>query len=825
MRAIWLATAAAVWAVSSAAAAQTVREEEAGEVDAVVVTARAGAGDRTKAETSYAITTLPEERLRLQAPLSVADTLKAVPGFWVESSGGEAGNNIRARGIPRDGYSSVAVFEDGAPIQHDPGLGFLNADQSFRLDETIERIEVVRGGPSSIFASNAPGGVVNFITRKPGEAFEGLVKGQVGDYGLYRADAWIGGPIGGGWGAYAGGFHRQDDGVRDAGYTADQGGQIRVGVGRELARGRIDLNLKHLNDKVTFYLPIPLTFDGDGEPTGVPGFDPNFGTLVGPDTQSLTFRTPTGDQPFDLTEGTHIELTQFTADLDYELGGGVEVQNLFRVRVSDTLRNGLFPGSPQVAAARLATVRTGLLAAFPGATDVQFRYVQGGGAFDPAAANGNGLVIDGGASSVSVPLDEIVNDFRLARAFDLGGRTHDVALGLYAARFEVGFDRYTSTLVQEVRDNARRLDIVAVDAAGQVVGAATENGFTRYGSQYNNAEAESLTTAVFLSDEWQVTPALRIDAGVRWERVQFDGVVERSRAFDLGTPGTLADNQALGGTGVFDAFDFAFEDVGFSVGANYQFQENLGAFARYTDTFRLPNATDFIGNATRTDVRIEPITLAEAGLKLDARAFDLFATAFYTAFEGFRFTETRLNPITGALEQRIEFADTETYGVELEGLVAPVEWFDVRFNLGLQDAQFKDFVFTEIVGGAPVQRDFDGNQLLRVPQVQARFVPGLNLLAGRLRAELDVEYYSDRFADAANSVELPAFAVLGANARFDLTDALSLYLNGTNLTNEIGLTEGNPRAGQFVSGDAGARFFSARPILGRTVRAAVLYRF
>ena len=124
----------------------------------------------------------------MRAPMGVADALKSVPGFWVEASGGEASANIRARGIPQEGFSAIALQEDGAPVQHDGGLGYLNADQSFRLDETIERIEVVRGGPSSIFASYAPGGTVNFITRKGGETPEGIAKLQVSDYGLKRVD-------------------------------------------------------------------------------------------------------------------------------------------------------------------------------------------------------------------------------------------------------------------------------------------------------------------------------------------------------------------------------------------------------------------------------------------------------------------------------------------------------------------------------------------------------------------------------------------------------------------------------------------------------------
>lgn len=67
---------------------------------------------------------------------------------------------MRARGIPTDGYSSVALQENSLSVQYDGGLGYLNADQSFRFDETVERVEAVRGGPASIFAPFAPGGVV-----------------------------------------------------------------------------------------------------------------------------------------------------------------------------------------------------------------------------------------------------------------------------------------------------------------------------------------------------------------------------------------------------------------------------------------------------------------------------------------------------------------------------------------------------------------------------------------------------------------------------------------------------------------------------------------
>jgi len=56
------------------------------QVDELIVTGRAGSLDRRRVEASYAITTLDEAALRLQAPMSTAEVFKAIPGFWVEAS-------------------------------------------------------------------------------------------------------------------------------------------------------------------------------------------------------------------------------------------------------------------------------------------------------------------------------------------------------------------------------------------------------------------------------------------------------------------------------------------------------------------------------------------------------------------------------------------------------------------------------------------------------------------------------------------------------------------------------------------------------------------
>ena len=155
----------------------------------------------------------------------------------------------------------------------------------------------------------------------------------------------------------------------------------------------------------------------------------------------------------------------------------------------------------------------------------------------------------------------------------------------------------------------------------------------------------------------------------------------------------------------------------------------------------------------------------------------------------------------------------------------PLDCFDITFTGTLEDPKYDVLTYTDNVSGSPVLRNFDGNRLIRVPKTSLRIVPGLNLVDQRLRLQLSWEYEGDRFVDTANSVVLPAYDVLNASARFAVNDNMELYGYVDNVTNSLGLTEGNPRAGEVQSADAGNNTFIARPILGRAYRVSLMYRF
>jgi outer membrane cobalamin receptor len=243
-------------------------------------------------------------------------------------------------------------------------------------------------------------------------------------------------------------------------------------------------------------------------------------------------------------------------------------------------------------------------------------------------------------------------------------------------------------------------------------------------------------------------------------------------------------------------------------------------FARYTSANRLPSLGNYITSPTAKPI-VQTMDLGEVGLKYSSALVSLYATGFWTKYNNVSFTNYRFD-LNGPAVSETRYADTQTFGLELEGTLRPVRWFDLSGTATLQDPKYKGLTYVDAAGK---NFDFDGNRLIRIPTVSLRLVPGVNLLGDRLRLQASWEYEGKRYVDTANSVRLPAYATVNLSARFNVSNALSLYGYVDNLNNSLGLTEGNPRAGELQNGDAGANTFIARPLIGRNFRAALMYKF
>jgi iron complex outermembrane recepter protein len=743
-------------------------------MEEVVVTGTASR-ERTKFESSVGISTFNSEEIAQQAPKSTAELLSAVPGFWVESTSGTTQGNVFARGIIQDGgYRYVGLMEDGIPIYPVFELSFYNPDQFVRVDETIERVEAVRGGTAPIFTAGAVGGTVNFVTKSPGETSEAIAKLSVSDYGLYGGELSWTAPINDRWGMLFGGYYRQSNGIRDPGYKADKGGQVRLKLVRSFSSGELEFFAKYLNDHSLFVVPIPLRGD-PSNPDGAAGGDPGTYSLHSSDLAAAGLPESAAEvnlQDSDLEDGIHPDLFTAGARLTWDLSPTFTITDALRYTDGNVRFDGIFPGAAAV---------TGIEFADNAGIAPDYTVLATGAAYDPTQ-----LVQNHGHWVVNKDYRALQNDLRLGML--LG--PHDLTLGAYYADYSMA-DRWSlgNLLLMDLADRPHRL---------LLPGVTDPRGFTLYSFFNLIANYDAKQWAVYLSDEWQVTDRLRIDLGARYDSENIDASISNGEfGVDLdGDPATTYDISALAGsarTRSSPDFDYTTWSAGF----NFELTDHQAIFGHYTNSAKLPHFDDVRNGVLQED----EVTDAVVGYKISFQPIALFATLFQTEFDNVPF-----NDILADGSIIVRKAQTRTRGIELEGVWEPIDVLSVNFSITQQEPEYRDFTGAEV--------DNTGNQIRRIPKTMIRLTPTFSFASYRGRVYATWQHVGKRYSNDENTIVLPEYDKFDAGVIYDFTDALTLQLKVDNLTDEVGLTEGNPRTDVGASGIGAV--YNARPLFGRS---------
>lgn len=377
---------------------------------------------------------------------------------------------------------------------------------------------------------------------------------------------------------------------------------------------------------------------------------------------------------------------------------------------------------------------------------------------------------------------------------------HDLTVGAYFADYSMG-DRWSlgNLLLMDVSDRPNRLLLPGVTDA---------RGFTQYSFFNLIADYDAQAYAAFVSDEWQVTDALRLDFGVRYDKQKTDATISNATNVDLdGNAATKYDVASQVGAHPFTFRSVDFNNTGYSAGFNYELVPKRHAlFGHYTKSAKLPHFDDIRGGSLKKD----GVKNLELGYKTALPGLALFATLFQTEFDNVFFNDILANGT-----QVGRSAQTRTRGIELEGVLQPMDALNVRFSVTQQDPKYRDFT------GAAL--DNTGNVVRRIPKTMVRLTPTYSFSADRGRVFATYSHIGKRFANDENTIELPAYDKLDAGVSFDVSPSMTLQFVGDNLTDEVGLTEGNPRT-DVGAGGVGA-IYLARPLFGRSFLASATVRF
>ena len=630
---------------------------------------------RLNLDASVAVTTLTATEVEAAAPRSTTEMLRYVPGFTrVESSGGEVNQNYSIRGIL--GVEYVAFLEDGLPVYPAMHTYFMNADNLFRFDTNIERMEVVRGGSSPLFRSNAPGAIVNFINKSGGPEFGGTMRATAATKGLARYDLNMNGPLGSDWRFNAGGFYRYDHGVRDPGYPGIRGGQLKASITRLLDKGYLRFSVKHIDDRNLFIVPLPFTNPTD--PQYVPGFS-DYGSMVTPEGVEISVPTPTGDPlKLPLDNGLKTKATWFTADVSLDLPDDWHLQNTAGVMQNNQEWNAI-PNGNLFAAADFITAPLGEGGlGFPAGSTGQYFFTNH---FDATPARNrlpfdtpNGLVARQGEWHIDKPISAVQNQLTLRRSFG----PHSLSIGGYFANYTQDNHWFFTDILTDVRNIPRFLDLVVTPAGGGAPVNVTQNGFKRFVSNYQNGSGQTTMISGVIGGEVQLTDRLRADLGVRAEYNTFVQTSENTAPFDLdANPATPYDNIVFGNN-TFRHLNRALSDWSASVGLNYKVNDNLAVYGAAARGYRMPELDKFLENKVQEQVELfepEEVQTVEGGVKYAADRVGLAVNGFYTKLKNITGQGAVIDPGTGELVWRTTSdPEARSFGAEVEVSAAP--WKD-----------------------------------------------------------------------------------------------------------------------------------------------------
>jgi iron complex outermembrane receptor protein len=182
-----LLLAAAGWPASAAHAQAAASPSELSEI---VVTARKRT--ETVQDAPLSVQAFTATQLEDRGVQNMADLAKYTPGLTFTAGNSRAAADFSIRGMtnsypPGDNRRDlVTIFIDGVPYIGNPSvLG----------SEDLERIEVIKGPQSALFGRATFGGAISMITTTPGDTLKGRVAVTAGQYGDYRVNGAIEGPI------------------------------------------------------------------------------------------------------------------------------------------------------------------------------------------------------------------------------------------------------------------------------------------------------------------------------------------------------------------------------------------------------------------------------------------------------------------------------------------------------------------------------------------------------------------------------------------------------------------------------------------------------
>lgn len=766
----------------------------------VVVTGVSSPG--SKLASSVSMSSISGVDMLKSAPRTTAEIFRSIPGIRAEASGGDGNTNITVRGVPisSGGSKYLQLQEDGLPVLQFGDIAFGTADIFLRADQSVSKIEAIRGGSASTLASNSPAGIINFISKK-GEVESGSIATSFGlDYQNFRTDFDFGGPIADGLYFHMGGFYRTGEGPRTAGYNANNGGQFKANMTKEFKNGYARIYLKYLNDRSVAYLPMPVEVSGtnaDPQYHSLPNFDAGSGTIHSPYLlQNLGLGVDGQLRRSNVADGMHPVSTSIGAEFKFDLDNGWSVEDRARYSLNSGRFVSPFPAQVGSTADILSTIGSALKTNLSSA---KLSYAYNGTPYTGT----NAMVVHMFDTELN-NFNNFVNDLKLRKSIGKANLT----FGYYKSIQNIDMSWLWNSYLLDVNgDGSKPLNITTGGGAELSQNGLFAYGVPIWGNLHRNYNVSYDISAPYFALSFPIGEKLAIDGSVRYDfdRVRGNYAGNTQTTFDVNNDGIISNNEkSVSAINLANAkpVNYNYGYTSYSIGANYLIDASTAVFARYSKgaaakADRILFSPSILADGSAVGI-VDEIKQAELGGKYKFNKGGVFLTGFYASTNeagGFE-----------ATTQQIIQNNYNAFGAELEAVLKVNNKIDVRGGLTYTHAQISS-------------GDNMGNKPRRQADLIFSLVPSYSFQ--KLSAGVSIMGTTKSFAQDNNKLILPGYTVVSPYVSYNISKRLTLGINANNLFNALGFTESEE--GAIIEGKS--NIIRARSITRRTIGGSLNFNF
>jgi iron complex outermembrane receptor protein len=736
-----LATAVlATLAAAQTAGAQPVAADEATVLAEIIVTAQKR--EQKLQDVPIAVSVVGGDLVDTTGGYNAESLVQLVPSLNIRKTNTQLNQALFLRGVGTINFAiaaqpSVAFVLDGVVLS--------SAGEAFGDMYDVERVEVLRGPQGTLFGKNASAGVVNLVSKKPGDELGGYVDLAWYEDNEMRVKAALDAPISDRLHTRTTATYGNFDGYIDNISATPAGGKLN-GYDRWGVRS---IWVANPNDNVE------LTFIGDYRKSD----DNCCVEVIGP--------IPAGPN---------------AAAVELLLGGS----DYFKGDESRKVRQNLVMTSEEEAWGLSAQADIAIgehtLTSITAYRTWDSTEIREGDWLDVAAAypgNSFAQLHDYGPQTQNTFSQEL-------RIASPGGEFLDYVAGVYYSKTEA--ERYFQ------RDTiVCRSTTLPADATGLTPCTAAASVFQ---SPSSNAlfSADFENFAAFADGTFNVSDRWRIIAGLRWTKDDLSYVhTYNFNDSDVNGTGPGIRSQAGGGVEVLKDSNSS-DEVSGRAGLQFDFTDTLMGYASYARGYKGPAYNVFfnMGPNNTTVIDAETADSYELGLKsslLDGRMI-LNAAAFSAKYDNFQANNFLF--LNGTLITTLTNAGkVSTEGFEVDFQARPTDAFSIGGGIAYADAKVDRF-FTP-PGQTPTIAD--GSRLPLAPEWKASLNGSYRMALSSfdITPTLLFNYTDDQYADLItktdtanlNLVRIPAYSTVDLSVAIaDKDDRYRLTLIGRNLTDE-----------------------------------------